>query len=75
MFELPILARQARDLVEAQFSAAEQPRGPAARTTRGARRAGAPAPARVRLRVVSARVLRALADRLEPRADARPRSA
>jgi hypothetical protein len=74
MFELPILARQARDLVEAQFSPAEQPRGPAAtRTAGGARRAAAPAP--VRVRVVTARGLRALADRLEPRADARPRSA
>jgi hypothetical protein len=74
MFELPILARQARDLVEAQFAAAERPRGPARATSRAAR-AGASASAPGALRVASARVLRALADRLEPRADARPRSA
>jgi hypothetical protein len=69
MHELPIVARQARDLVEAQFAAAERPRGPA-RTTRA--RAAAPGGA---LRSASARLLRALADRVEPRADARPRSA
>ena len=72
MHELPIVARHARDLVEAQFSAAEQPRGPAGATgARDARRAPAARP----LRVASARLLRAVADRLEPRPDARPRSA
>jgi hypothetical protein len=70
MYELPIVARQARDLVEAQFAAAERPRGPAraARARRAAAHGGT-------LRSATARLLRALADRLEPRPDARPRSA
>ena len=69
MHELPILALQARDLVERQMTAAERPRGPAPK---------APEPRRARVapfRTGGARVLRALADRLEPGADAAPRSA
>jgi hypothetical protein len=68
---LPILVRQARDIVEAQFTPAAEPRGPAARAA--ARPTERPATAPVR--TAGARMLRALADRLEPCGDARPRSA
>jgi hypothetical protein len=69
MYE-PILARHARDRVEAQFAAAEQPRGPAQSShAPEARRAATARP----LRAASARALRAVADRLEPRPE--PRSA
>jgi hypothetical protein len=73
MHELPILALQARDLVERQLAAADRPRGPAgARAGERTRARRAPA---APLRTGGARLLRALADRLEPRADAQPRSA
>jgi hypothetical protein len=71
MYELPIIARLARDLVAAQFDAADDPRAPtAARSARRARTAPA-AP----VRTTSARLLRALADLVEPTRDPRPRSA
>ena len=39
MFELPIVSRQASDLVEAQFAPTEKRRGPASkRPVRGARK-------------------------------------
>jgi hypothetical protein len=73
MYDLPIVSRQARDLVERQFAEGDR-RG--ADPRRATRRAGSAATTpRAPLRTVSAAALRALADRLEPRCDARPRSA
>ena len=73
MYELPIVSLMARDRVEAQFADAGR-RGPD--PDRPARRDATPATApRAPLRRSGAAALRALADRLEPRGDARPRSA
>jgi hypothetical protein len=72
MYELPIVSRLARDRVEAQFAAARRGPDPRRATRDDASPAAAP---RAPLRTASASALRALADRLEPRADARPRSA
>ena len=73
MYELPIVSRLARDRVEAQFADADR-RRPDPR--RGTRRDRTPTTApRAPLRAASAAALRTLADRLEPRGDARPRSA
>jgi hypothetical protein len=68
MYELPIASRLARDLVEDQFA----PGG--ARRGRSARRADGPrTTSRTRLRTASAALLRALADRVEPRRETSPR--
>jgi hypothetical protein len=70
MNELPIVSRHARDLVEDQFAAAP---GRSGRAARRARRR--PATSRAPVRTASAALLRALADRLEPRRETSPRSA
>jgi hypothetical protein len=72
MYDLPIVSRMARDRVEAQFADAPR-RGPdPGRRGREATLTTAP---RAPLRRTGAAALRALADRLEPRGDAHPRSA
>jgi hypothetical protein len=70
MNDLPIVSRHARDLVEDQFAAAPGRRG------RAARQAGRhPTTSRAPVRASSAALLRALADRLEPRRETSPRPA
>ena len=70
MYDLPIVSRQARDLVEDQFAPIATRRGRAAgRPDRPGRTSRAP------VRAASAALLRALADRVEPHRDTSPRSA
>jgi hypothetical protein len=70
MSELPIVSRHARDLVEDQFAPESARRGRAV----GPRdRAGTAS--RAPVRTASAALLRALADRVEPRRGTSPRSA
>jgi hypothetical protein len=70
MSELPIVSRHARDLVEDQFAPDRARRGRA-----GRRRDRAAAASRAPVRTASAALLRALADRVEPRPERSPRSA
>ena len=70
MSELPIVSLHARDLVEDQFAPDTARRGGAAP---GPDRAGTTSGAGVR--TASAALLRALADRVEPRRETSPRSA
>jgi hypothetical protein len=70
MSELPIVSRHARDLVEDQFAPERARRGRAARP-----RDRAGSTSRAPVRTTSAALLRALADRLEPRRETSPRSA
>jgi hypothetical protein len=70
MSELPIVSRRARDLVEDQFAPDHARRGRTAR-----RRDGAGTTSRAPVRTASAALLRALADRVEPRRGTSPRSA
>jgi hypothetical protein len=66
VYELPIISQQARDLVEAQFLAGDDHRRRSARPHRTPLRS---------VRGAGARSLRGLADRVEPRTDARPSAA
>jgi hypothetical protein len=70
MSELPIVSRHARDLVEDQFAPRDARRGGAHRP-----RDRAAATSRAPVRTASAALLRALADRVEPRRETSPRSA